>query len=57
MEPRFLIVGQTAQGVWAATVTYRHEETIRLVSICRARDGEKRQDAREGRHEARNDPG
>ena len=58
-EPRFLIVGQIAQAVWTATVTYRHEETIRLISIRRARDGEKRQyvDAREGRHEARHDPG
>ena len=58
-ELRFLIVGQIAQAVWTATVTYRHEETIHLISIRRARDGEKRQyvDAREGRHEARHDHG
>ena len=41
------------------TVTYRHEETIRLISVRRARDSEKRQygDAREGRHEAGDDHG
>ncbi len=42
-EPRFLIVGQIMQAVWTATVTYRHEETIRLISVRRARDNEKAQ--------------
>ncbi len=58
-EPRFLIVGQIGQNLWTAAVTYRHEETIRLISIRRARDSEKREyvDAREGRHDARHDPG
>jgi hypothetical protein len=39
-EPRFLIVGQIVQAVWTATVTYRHEETIRIISVRRARDNE-----------------
>jgi uncharacterized DUF497 family protein len=51
-EPRFLIVGQIRQDLWTAAVTYRHEETIRLISVRRARDSEKAQyvDARDGRH-------
>jgi len=40
-EPRFLIVGQIKQAVWTATVTYRHEEAIRIISVRRARDDEK----------------
>jgi len=42
-EPRFLLVGQITQALWTATVTYRHEETIRLISVRRARDNEKAQ--------------
>jgi uncharacterized DUF497 family protein len=42
-EPRFLLVGQIRQILWTATVTYRHEETIRLISVRRARDSEKTQ--------------
>ena len=42
-EPRFLLVGQITQTLWTATVTYRHEETIRLISVRRARDSEKAQ--------------
>jgi len=41
-EPRFLIIGQIMQAVWTATVTYRHEEAIRIISVRRARDNEKR---------------
>lgn len=40
-EPRFLIVGQIKQAVWTATVTYRHEETTRIISVRRARHDEK----------------
>mgnify|MGYP003394359430 CR=1 FL=1 len=40
-EPRFLIIGQIAQTTWTATVTYRHEDTIRLISVRRARADEK----------------
>ena len=39
-EPRFHIIGQIAQTTWTATVTYRHEETIRLISVRRARKSE-----------------
>jgi uncharacterized protein len=39
-EPRFLNIGQIAQTIWTATVTYRHENTIRLISVRRARHGE-----------------
>jgi len=42
-EPRFLLIGQITETVWTATVTYRHEETIRLISVRRARDSEKAQ--------------
>jgi uncharacterized DUF497 family protein len=41
---RFLLVGQITQALWTATVTYRHEETIRFISVRRARDSEKAQD-------------
>lgn len=40
-EPRLLIIGQIMQAVWTATVTYRHEETIRIISVRRARDSER----------------
>ena len=40
-EPRFLIVGQIKQTVWTATVTFRHEEATRIISVRRARDNEK----------------
>jgi uncharacterized protein len=42
-EARFLIVGQIREAVWTATVTYRHEEAIRIriISVRRARDDEK----------------
>jgi uncharacterized DUF497 family protein len=40
-EPRFLIIGQIGQALWTATVTYRHEETIGIISVRRARDSEK----------------
>ena len=42
-EPRFLIVGQIRQDLWTAAVTYRHEETTRLISVRRARDDEEAQ--------------
>jgi uncharacterized protein len=42
-EPRFLQVGQITQTLWTATVTYRHDETIRLISVRRARNSEKAQ--------------
>ncbi len=39
-EPRLLVIGQIAQTTWTATVTYRHESTIRLISVRRARQSE-----------------
>jgi uncharacterized DUF497 family protein len=43
LRERFLIIGKVAQTIWTATVTYRHEETIRLISVRRARESEKAQ--------------
>jgi uncharacterized DUF497 family protein len=40
-EPRFLFVGQIKHAVWTATVTYRYEEAIRIISVRRARHDEK----------------
>ena len=42
-EPRFQIVGQIGETTWTATVTSRHEETIRIISVRRARADEKEQ--------------
>lgn len=39
-EPRFSIIGRIAQTMWTATVTDRHEETIRIISVRRARASE-----------------
>jgi uncharacterized DUF497 family protein len=47
-EPRFQIIGRIGQTTWTATVTYRHEDTIRLISVRRARAAEKAQHV--GRH-------
>ena len=40
VEARFIVIGQIAQTLWTATVTYRHENTIRLISVRRARRDE-----------------
>ena len=40
-EPRVQITGLIAQTYWTATVTYRHEETICIISVRRARREEK----------------
>ena len=40
-EPRVRIIGRIQQTVWAAFVTYRHEETIRIISVRRARPDDK----------------
>ena len=42
-EPRYQVIGQIAQTTWSATVTYRHEEAIRLISVRRASANEKKQ--------------
>jgi hypothetical protein len=40
-EPRVFVIGRIQQTTWAALVTYRHEETIRLISVRRARRKER----------------
>jgi uncharacterized DUF497 family protein len=51
-KSRAFFVGQITQALWTAAVTYRHEETIRIISVRRARDSEKAQylDAQAQRH-------
>ena len=39
-EPRYQVIGRIAQTTWSAFVTYRHEETIRIISVRRARASE-----------------
>ena len=40
-EPRVTIIGQITQTFWSATVTYRHENSIRIISVRRSREYEK----------------
>ena len=40
-EPRSLIIGRIQQTLWTALVTNRHDETIRLISVRRARRSER----------------
>jgi uncharacterized DUF497 family protein len=51
-EPRHVVIGRIHETIWAAFVTYRHEETIRIISVRRAREKERaryeRGEAREG---------
>jgi hypothetical protein len=42
-ESRVRIIGRIQQTLWAAFVTYRHEDTIRIISIRRARADDKAQ--------------
>jgi uncharacterized DUF497 family protein len=42
-EPRTRVLGRIGQTVWAAIVTMRHENTIRLISVRRAREEEIRE--------------
>ena len=43
VEPRSIVVGRIQETTWAACVTYRHEETIRLISVRRARARERQE--------------
>jgi hypothetical protein len=43
VEPRSIVVGRIHETTWAACVTYRHEETIRIISVRRARARERRE--------------
>jgi uncharacterized DUF497 family protein len=51
-EPRHVVIGRIHEHLWAAFVMYRREETIRIISVRRARKKERalyeRQEAREG---------
>ena len=40
-EPRVMIIGSIAQACRSTTVTYRHEDTIRIISVRRARKDER----------------
>ena len=35
-EPRQEVIGRIQQTIWAAFVTYRHEETVRIISVRRS---------------------
>ena len=39
-EPRFIVIGKIGSQHWTAVITYR-AETIRIISVRRARDNEK----------------
>jgi uncharacterized DUF497 family protein len=52
-EPREVVIGRIHERIWAAFVTYRHEETIRIISVRRAREKER---ARYERQKAREEP-
>ncbi len=41
VEPRSIVIGCIRETAWAACVTYRHEETIRINSVRRARARER----------------
>ena len=53
-EPRHLVIGRIEETIWAAFVTFRHEETIRIISVRHAREKERarytRQQTPEGSH-------
>jgi hypothetical protein len=39
-EPRHVVIGRIGETLWTATITYRHENTIRIISVRRARRDE-----------------
>ena len=52
-EPRSQVVGRIRETMWAAFVTYRHEKTIRIISVRRAREKERaRYEQRESAEDA-----
>jgi uncharacterized protein len=48
VEPRSIMIGRIDETTWAACFTYRHEETIRIISVRRARAREKQEYERRG---------
>ena len=43
VEPRSIVIGRIHETTWAACVTYRHEKTIRIISVRRARARERQE--------------
>lgn len=43
VEARSIVIGRIHETTWAACVTYRHEETIRIISVRRARARERQE--------------
>ena len=43
VEPRSIVIGRIRETTWAACVTHRHEESIRIISARRARAREKQE--------------
>jgi uncharacterized protein len=41
VDLRSIVVGRIYEATWAACVTYRHEKTIRIISVRRARARER----------------
>jgi uncharacterized protein len=41
VEPRSIVIGRIQEATWTACITYRHEETIRIISVRRARARER----------------
>ena len=54
VEPRSIEIGRIHETTWAACVTYRHEEAIRIISVRRARARE-RQEYERGRSSKKHD--
>lgn len=49
-EARFLVIGRIAEAAGTAVITYRHENTIRIISVRRSRrdEAKKYEDADHG---------
>ena len=43
VEPRSIVIGRIREITWAACVTYRYEETTRIISVRRARARERQE--------------
>lgn len=43
VEPRSIVAGRIRETTWAACTTYRYEETIRIISVRRARARERQE--------------
>lgn len=54
LEPRSIVIGSIDETTWTACVTYRHEETIRIISVRRARARERQEYERRGSSNERN---